>query len=221
MLSSASAALRWMSAASPDLEKARAALVQVTHAGERASQTISGVRSTFRNRPPDQKRIAINEVVVSVLELVQRELATRACTVEFSLDKSRPLVIGDEPQLQQVILNLVMNAADAMSATSRARLLYVATAATGDQVMVSVSDTGAQLPNDNLVKLFDPLFTAKQGGVGMALPICRRIVEAHNGRIWIEPGEPHGTTVQFTLPLAAPRDRDVSSRETAEGLCRR
>ena len=101
MLSSANAALRWMSAASPDLEKARAALVQVANAGERASQTISGVRSTFRNRPPDQKWIAINDVVLSVLELVERELAARACTVEFSLDKSCDGGAGRNTELQE------------------------------------------------------------------------------------------------------------------------
>jgi C4-dicarboxylate-specific signal transduction histidine kinase len=221
MLSSANAALRWMNAPRPDLEKARAALVQVTTAGERASATICDVRSKFRSSPPEQKRVVVNDVVLSVLELVERELDARACMVEASLDKSRSVVVGDEVQLQQVILNLVMNAMDAMSTTMRARLLRVTTTEIDGEVMVSVSDAGVELPNDRLVKLFDPLFTAEQGGVGMALPICRRIVEAHNGRIWVKQGAPYGTIVQFALPLAAPRDRDVSSRATAESVCRR
>ncbi len=210
MVSSANAALRWLSTSTPDLDNVRTALLQVTRSGERVGDMISGIRGSFRLDTRDHKIVDINALVIEVLALVERGLPADALRVQTSFDRSQPRVRGSEVQLQQVLFNLMMNALHAMSATgARPRMLHIATLQQDCEVIVSITDAGVRLPKADFVKLFSPTFTTTKGESGMGLAICRTIIDAHNGRIWISPDGTCGTTVHFALPVAAVRERNV------------
>jgi signal transduction histidine kinase len=147
----------------------------------------------------------INHVVREVMALVQRELTSHQASLRMELAPALPMILGDRVQLQQVIINMVMNGAEAMqSVTDRPRELVIRSRQDEtQQVLVAVTDNGVGISAENADRLFNPFFTTKSSGMGMGLSICRSIMEAHGGRLWATANLPHGATFQFTLPVNA------------------
>jgi signal transduction histidine kinase len=199
------AGLRWLSRASPDLGKAREALQAIVDDGHRASQVIAGMRAMLRRDAAEKRWVDLNDAIMEVLLLMQRELGTRGVAVDTALDSKLPPVRANKVQLQQVLLNLIGNAIEAMhGGTSRDRLLRVHTQRHGkEEVLVTVEDTGPGIDPNDRDRIFDPLFTTKSGGMGLGLSISRSIAEAHRGRIWATPGVTCGTVFQFVLPAGS------------------
>ena len=199
---SGQAALRWLAGGTPDLDAARRAIERVIRDTSRAGEVIDRVRAVIRKAPPRKDRFAINEAIREVVSLTGGEAARNDVTVQMQLADGLPQVEGDRVQLQQVILNLVVNAIEAMGGVSWGpRDLRVKTARSdGDMVLVAVEDSGPGLPPDNLEHVFEAFYTTKPSGLGMGLSICRSIIEAHGGRLWATANEPCGAIFQFTMP---------------------
>ena len=145
----------------------------------------------------------INELIIEVIALTRNELRLSGTSLQTHLTEGLPLVVGDRIQLQQVMLNLILNAVEALSEsreTSRALLIKTQRDGPGG-VLVEVQDSGPGLKPENMDRLFDAFYTTKPDGMGMGLSICRSIIEAHGGRIWATANLPHGAVLQFTLPL--------------------
>ncbi|WP_068020906.1 PAS domain-containing sensor histidine kinase [Rhodoplanes sp. Z2-YC6860] len=204
VVANGNAALRWLDRATPDLAEAKDALEGAIQEGNRASEVIGRIRAFLRNRKPDYVATDINEAIREVLALTMNTLRQRNVIVKTSLPSEVPPVLGDRVQLQQVIMNLVINGADAMnSVTDRSRVLRIGSQLDGtDNVLVVVGDTGTGIDEAVKNRVFDPLFTTKSTGMGMGLPICRGIVQSHGGRLWAAPAKAHGTEFCFTLPVA-------------------
>jgi len=203
MVANANAAQRWLANATPGhLEETRAALKQINNDGHRAAELIQGVRAMFRNDGQKRVVIDINKLVREVLELAQDELLKHHISVEMELNDELPTAMADRVQLQQVILNLITNAIDAMeSVTDRPRTLRVKSEI-GDRgvSLVSIEDTGTGIDPDNMDRIFDTYFTTKPSGMGVGLSICGSIVEAHNGRLSASTGALHGSVFRLELP---------------------
>ena len=199
----ASAARRWLAAERLDLDKARAALDQIEAAGHRASDIVKNLRSMFRKDTADKSAVDINKLIWTVLGLVYIDLRKYEIEVESRLDDQIPPVLGNQVQLQQVILNLIMNAIDSMRSVEP-RVLSLRSKLNGsDSLHVSIEDTGIGIDPANLDQIFKPLFTTKDHGMGMGLAICHSIIEAHDGRIWATAGSKSGTIFHFELPTKA------------------
>ena len=197
----ANAALRWLSGKNdPDVGKARDALSQIVSAGHRASDVVTSVRAMFRKDTQEKSAVDINKLIRSVLGLVYMDLRKHSIESRTDLADNLPAVIGNEVQLQQVILNLVMNGIEAMSSTEPRVLSLKSACNRRDCVHVSIEDTGIGIDPSNLDRVFKPLFTTKAHGMGMGLSICRSIIEAHGGRIWASVGATRGSIFQFELP---------------------
>jgi signal transduction histidine kinase len=202
----ASAAIRWIASEKPDLEKARAALTQIVDASHRASEIVGSVRAMFKKQSNERLPVDINALVREVLAIARTELQNHGVETQTQLDDNLPLVECDRIQLQQVILNLVMNAIEAMEVTEP-RVLRVRTfLSKPDMVNVSIQDSGNGIDPANLDRIFETLFTTKSSGMGMGLSICRSIIEGHKGRIWASAAAEKGTVMQFELPTTATRD---------------
>ncbi|MGB9364945.1 MAG: HAMP domain-containing sensor histidine kinase [Xanthobacteraceae bacterium] len=197
----ASAALRWLAAEKPDLDRIRSVLGDIAAAGQRAGDIINSVRAMFQNEQGAKAAIDLNRLINTVLLLLRVDLQRDGVRVETRLDEALPAVSADAVQLQQVILNLVVNAADAMRAV-QTRVLTVQTSRIGGRVHVSVEDTGGGVSDADRERIFKALVTTKAGGMGMGLSICRSIIEAHGGRIWVEAVTGSGAIFQFELPAA-------------------
>jgi len=144
----------------------------------------------------------MNEIVREVLALTAFETKSLEIRIQTCLDRDVPLVLGDRVQLQQVVLNVVMNSLDAMNSNNgRDRELLITSSRNVDSVVIQVKDTGHGLDPLDTNSIFEPFFTTKKGGIGMGLKISRSIIEAHGGRMWAEPGSPHGAIVSFSLPI--------------------
>jgi len=198
------AALRFLTRDKPDLEEVRDALSSITQDGVRAGEVIRGLRALARKSGPQPTRLDIDDVIRQVLVLARGELLRHNVVLHTDLAVGEP-VMGDRVQLQQVLLNLIMNGVEAMrGVTKRAGELTVSsTLAEPDSVLVSVKDTGTGLDPSVAEHMFQPFFTTKPDGLGMGLAICRSIVEAHGGRLWVSPCAPHGADVRFTVPVWA------------------
>jgi signal transduction histidine kinase len=202
-ITNAQAALRWLSAQPPDLEEARQALGRAVKEGNRATDVISRIRALIKKAPPRKDAFEVNETILEVTALTRGEVVKNGVSVQTQLAEGLPLIQGDRVQLQQVILNVIINAVEAMSGVSEgSRELLIGTAqdASGG-VLVTVQDSGPGLNLESVDRLFDAFYTTKPSGMGMGLSICRSIVEAHGGRIWASSTAGRGTTVQFTLPV--------------------
>jgi signal transduction histidine kinase len=199
---SANAALRFLSTASPDVEKAKAALNQIVGASHRAGDVVRTIRTMFQKDSAARQSVNMNELISSVLALLTVELEKHQIRVETLFDGNLPPITGNSVQLQQVLLNLITNAIDAMSSvTSRPRLLRLRSENyENKKLLVVVQDNGAGISSNEVDQLFKPLFTTKPQGMGMGLSICQSIIEAHHGRIWASPGGQYGTVFQFVLP---------------------
>jgi C4-dicarboxylate-specific signal transduction histidine kinase len=198
----AQAALRWLGAQPPELEEVRQALECVAGDGLRASEVIDRIRALVEKSPPRKEALAINEVICEVIVLLHGEVVKHGIAVQTQLAEGLPRIQGDRVQLQQVILNLILNAIEAMhGAGEGARELQVSTVkAEGGGVLVAVRDTGPGLDPVEFERLFEAFYTTKPGGLGMGLSICRSIVEAHGGQLWADVNRPHGAVLQFAVP---------------------
>jgi PAS domain S-box-containing protein len=184
----------------------RRALEAIVAAGTRASAVIARIRAFIMKAPAEKSALDINAVIEEVLALTGGELEANGILLERQLTQALPLVLGDRVQLQQVLLNLIMNGIEAMTAVAnRPRLLWVQSRiAESGHVLVAVRDSGTGLGLE-AERVFTPFFTTKANGMGMGLSISRSLVEAHGGRLWAEPNSPHGAVFCFTLPVAAGR----------------
>jgi signal transduction histidine kinase len=197
------AALRWLGAQPPELDEVRQALGRAVKDGKRAAEIIGRIRTLIKKEPLRKDALEINEAIVEVIALTRGEVMKNNVSVQTQLAEGLPLIQGDRVQLQQVILNLIINAVEAMSGVSegsRGLLIGTGKDASG-RVLVAVQDSGPGLNPESCEHLFDSFYTTKPGGMGMGLSICRSIVEAHGGRIWSTPNAGPGITVQFTLPI--------------------
>ena len=161
---------------------------------------VENIRANFRNDVRTRTSLDVNELIREALALERRDLQKHRILVQAEPNKQLPEVRGNRVQLQQVLLNLITNAIDAMAAKDEPRVLCVKSEAyEGDSVMVSVADTGTGISSQDIDRIFNPLFTTKSDGMGMGLSICRAIIEAHDGRLWFAPNTPRGAVFQFTL----------------------
>jgi len=202
-VANAHAALRWLDAQPPDQEEVRLALDDIIKDGKRAGDVIGHIRAIVRNVPPRHDRLDINEAILDVIELTRSELVRKGISLQTEFARGLPSIRGDRIQLQQVILNLIMNAAEAMNdASEHSRDLLIGTAADKPGgVRVEVRDSGPGLSQESLGRLFDPFYTTKRGGMGMGLSICRSIIEAHGGQVGATANVPRGAAFHFTLPV--------------------
>jgi PAS domain S-box-containing protein len=201
-LTNANAASRWLGAEPPDLEEVRQALGRIIRDGRRASDIIGRIRALVRKAPPRNDQLDINAAMLEVIALTRSELRRNRTSLQTQLADGLPIIPGDRIQLQQVMLNLILNAVEAMSGSSEAaREVSIRTEQDGSGgVLVAVQDSGPGLKPESLDRLFDAFYTNKPDGLGMGLSICRSIVEAHGGRVWATANVPHGAVLQFTLP---------------------
>jgi PAS domain S-box-containing protein len=200
----ANACLRLLARGNLEPEDLRRALEEIVADGTRASAVIARIRAFIKKTPAERKELDINDVIQEVLALARRELSENRVLLELQLTKALPLVLTDRVQLQQVLLNLIMNAIEAMTAvTDRRPMLCVQSQVdeSGD-VMVMVRDSGTGLGSEG-DRVFSPFFTTKANGMGMGLPISRSLVESHGGRLWATPNSPYGAIFSLTLPAAA------------------
>jgi PAS domain S-box-containing protein len=196
------ATLRWLDRDPADLVEAREAATRIVAEGRRADEVIRGLHALATKAEPRLTMLDVDDVIQDVLALTRSELQRHGVVLRTALAAGERPVMGDRVQLQQVLLNLILNGIDAMrSVTERAKELTVSSAI-GEpcSVLVSVEDTGTGLDPALACRVFDPFFTTKADGLGMGLSICRSIVEAHGGRLWASPGEPHGTALRFAIP---------------------
>ncbi|CAO3454668.1 hypothetical protein [Azospirillum argentinense] len=202
MVTNAGAGLRWLDRPSPNLMEVRAALKRISDDGHRAARVIACIRDSFRKAPPRRSRMDINGVIRSALDRTEGERRLNRIAVRTDLQQRLPAVNGSAVQFEQVLLNLIANADDAMAAvTDRPRVLSIRSRRRGlTDVIVSVEDTGTGLQPAQEERLFEPFFTTKEHGIGMGLTICQSIVEAHGGRLWVAANQPHGAVFRFTLP---------------------
>jgi signal transduction histidine kinase len=202
VVTNADAALRWLGHRPPDLEKVQYSLDEIIKDGNRAGDVIGRIRALIKNVPPRKDCLEINEAILEVVALTHGEAVKNSVSLQTQLAAGLPRIQGDRVQLQQVILNLIVNAVEAMSGVSeRSRELLISTGKDSSGVLVAVQDSGPGLNPKSFDRLFDAFYTTKPGGMGMGLSICRSIVEAHGGRIWASRTAGPGATVQFTLPV--------------------
>jgi PAS domain S-box-containing protein len=201
-LTNAAAALRWLSKEPVDLENVRRALNRIFADGDRANEVIGRMRALLKKAPVRKEDVDINEAILEVIALTRSEMTKNGISLQSQLADSLPLIQGDRVQLQQVIMNLIINAVEALSSVSEGsrELVISAGKVEPDSVLVAVQDSGPGLTPASLERVFDAFHTTKPGGLGMGLSICRSIIEAHGGRLWATVDQPQGATFQFTLP---------------------
>jgi signal transduction histidine kinase len=198
---SAEACMRWLEHHPADIERARSSAMRVIELARRASHVVAGIRHLVRAAPLKCVPVQINDVVDEVLYLSKRDFERGGVTLRTDFDPLASEVQGDRIQLQQVVLNLVRNALDAMDGVNRnARILTASTKSTDDKVFVTIADTGIGINPMGKEHLFDALYTTKSEGLGLGLSISRKIIAAHGGRIWLEKSSSHGTVFVFALP---------------------
>ena len=192
---------RWLEV--QNLARAKESLDRVIADADRACEVIKRVRSLTSKAPLERRELNINVVVKEVLAITRGELQARQVSLQLQLNEDIPLVTGDKVELQQVVLNLVMNAIDAMAAVTRRRVLSIRSQRGEDGgALVTVQDCGHGLDPASAERIFHPFFTTKPGGMGMGLSISTSIVETHGGRLWAASVRPFGTAFHFTLPRA-------------------
>jgi PAS domain S-box-containing protein len=201
----AQAGLSWLRAKPPNLEEALQALNLIVESGVRAGDVIDRIRALIKKAPPRNERLDINEAIREVIELTRGEAVKDGVSVQSDLPHGLPVIEGDRVQLQQVILNLIMNAVESMSSVSDGtRELFISSRkAEPGGVLVGVRDSGPGLAPATLDRLFDAFYTTKPGGLGLGLSICRSIIETHGGRLWATANVPRGAIFEFIVPARA------------------
>jgi C4-dicarboxylate-specific signal transduction histidine kinase len=202
VVANADACVAWLAPESPNLFEARAAAERTIQGATRASEVIVRIRSLINKTAPERAQVQLNEVVKETIALTERQASRNNISVVTELSPGLPIVLGDRIQLQQVILNLMLNGIESMSAISNRsrRLLIRSRVQEDDQVCISVEDNGIGVSAENMLRLFEPFFTTRSQGIGMGLAISRSIIEAHGGRLWAESAVDQGSVFQFTLP---------------------
>jgi C4-dicarboxylate-specific signal transduction histidine kinase len=205
VVNNASACLRWLAGQAPNLEEARQSAALIIADGHRAGEIISGIRALVNKAPPQKDWLDINETITEVIALARSEAQKNRVLLQTQLSSDLPLILGDRIQLQQVILNLIINAIEAMSGVGEnPRELLVGSAKDESQgVLVAVRDSGPGLDPKNLDHIFTAFYTTKPQGMGMGLAISRSIIEAHGGRLWATANDGPGATFQFTLQVSS------------------
>jgi signal transduction histidine kinase len=218
MVTSANAGLRWLTRATPDLNEARSSFENIVNNGHRASEIINGVRSMFKKGAHGRRLLGVNDLVREVLKMVDLELRNQRVSVASDLRNGLPQLFANRGQLQQVFLNLILNAIEAMSSvTDRARVLRVSSDITqkSSSVVINIEDSGTGIKDSDKVHIFEPFFTTKSAGTGIGLAICRSIIESHGGSVRAFPNEPHGTILQVILPTAT-HEKSTLQKERVE-----
>ena len=202
IVNNSNAAQRWLSNTPPNLDEVRAALKNIVKDSHRASQVIGSVRAIFRKDRRGNDRLAVNDVIEDILTLVRGEIRKYRILLKVKLPSDLPHVIADRTQLQQVIMNLTMNAIEAMATImDRERLLIIQSYAHDvGNLEITIEDSGSGINPSEKDRIFEAFFTTKSEGMGMGLFICRSIVEAHGGRLWASPGAHRGSVFHIVLP---------------------
>jgi signal transduction histidine kinase/DNA-binding response OmpR family regulator len=209
VVASGNACLRWLNRDMPDLDAARDAVSRIVRDAYRAGEVIRGLRALTKKSGPQLTTLDINGAIQDVLVLTRGDLQQHGIVLHTNLSADDRPVFGDRVQLQQVLLNLIMNGMEAMSGvTDRPKVLAITSESVEPGgVLVAVEDTGTGLDPATAERIFDAFFTTKPSGMGMGLSICRSIIDAHGGRLWVSPRVPCGTSFRFTVPTALPVGR--------------
>ena len=199
----ASTASRWLNADPPNQAEARRLLASIARDGWRASDVIGRIRALAKKDPITMDRLDINDAIREVIALTRSEITRSRVTLNAKLADAAPAIVGDRAQLQQVVLNLILNAVEAMSDGQVRELSIETRQDDGANALVSVSDTGPGLEAAEADRVFEAFYSTKPSGIGIGLSICRSIIEQHGGKIWARPNEKRGSTFQFAIPVAA------------------
>jgi PAS domain S-box-containing protein len=204
LVTNAQAAMRMLGAEPPDLNQVREALDDIIKDGRRVSDVIQRIRALVRKAPAQADELDINEAITETIALARSEILRNGVSLQIQLATDLPPIRGDRVQLQQVIMNLVMNAVEAMSSVAEgARELQIGTDKDGqDSISITVSDSGPPLNPECLNRFFEAFYSTKPTGIGIGLSICRSIIEAHEGRIWVTANVPRGATLCISLPAS-------------------
>ncbi len=187
----------------PEIAKAQEAAERVVRNGHRAARVVKSIRAMIRKSEASMEPLDINSVVRDVLDLLLLDVRRNGVSVLLELQAGLDPVIGDRVQLEQVMMNLVTNGIESMSDRGGQRVLSIRTKPAADaNILIEVEDAGVGVDRAKVGQIFEPFFTTKNHGIGMGLPICRSIVEAHSGRLWVTPGLERGSVFHLTLPVA-------------------
>jgi PAS domain S-box-containing protein len=201
MVASAGSCARWLAAHPPELDKAQRSLERIARDGKRASEVIDRIRALVMRQPSRRDRVDVNQIILDVIAFTRDQMRRNDIALEKTLAGGLPPVWGDEVQLQQVIINLIVNAIESMSAPGhQPRQLVIGASETEGGVCIEVRDSGPGIAPEIADKLFEPFHTSKAQGIGMGLSISRSIIEAHGGQLWAAPNLPHGAVFRFSLP---------------------
>ena len=201
--------LRWLRADEPNVEEAREAIERIVQDGGRATEIIDRLRALYTKTPVNREPVDVNNVVREMTMLLRDEATRYAVSIRTDLSSALPEIVGDRVQLQQVLMNLMLNAIEAMNQTGG--MLMVMSTMDDEMVQISVSDTGVGFPPENAGRMFDAFVTTKPQGSGMGLSISRTIIESHGGRIWATANDGLGSTFHFSLPIATEAPAMVGS----------
>jgi signal transduction histidine kinase len=202
-ITSANACVRWLERNPPDLARARAAAARIEQDGNRAAEVINRLRSFYKKgSPPKREVVDIKEIIREMSDLFRTEAIRYSVKIRSELQEDTPNVLADRVQLQQVFMNLMLNAIEAMR-DGGGELRIASRTAPENQLTISISDTGVGFPTESAEQIFDAFHTTKPQGTGMGLAITRSIVEAHGGRVWASPNLGPGATFCFSLPTKA------------------
>ena len=220
VIGNAEVCLRWLDRDPPDIAEARDSITRLARDGRRAADVIKGLRALARKSGLELTNVDINSAIREVLVLLRGEMERGAVVLRVDLFHFARPVNGDRVQLQQVLLNLIRNGIEAMSAVSdRPRVLRISSELTeAGEALVAVEDSGIGLSATTADRIFEPLFTTKLNGMGMGLSVCRSIVEAHHGRLAALPNSPYGTIFRFTVPCARPNDESGARLDSGAGV---
>jgi C4-dicarboxylate-specific signal transduction histidine kinase len=202
-INNAKAALSWLQRQPPELDEVREALHDIVLVNKRAVEIIERIKTLLKKAPVRAERVELNGAIKEVIELTRGEIVNNGVSLRLQLAERLPFVEGDRIQLQQVVLNLVINAVEAMRLEPTRELVVSTNKADPSDVIVAVQDLGCGLSEVQIARLFEfPFYSTKPDGLGLGLSICHLIIEQHGGRLWATPNLPRGTTFQFTLPAS-------------------
>jgi C4-dicarboxylate-specific signal transduction histidine kinase len=205
IMASGDSCTAWLASEPPNLDKARAAAGRMIKAATQASEIVQRVRALFKKTPSAATSVDMNELIEETISFVHHEAQRKNVSLRADFGAGLPTVGGDRVQLEQVILNLMMNAIECMAGLDRQpkQILIRSALPNPGELLVSVADTGPGIDAEHANRLFAPFFTTKPQGIGMGLAICRSIIEAHGGRLWAENNESGGAVFHFILPIKA------------------
>jgi C4-dicarboxylate-specific signal transduction histidine kinase len=210
IVTNAEAILRLLSRDVPDLPEAQAGVADVIKDARRAGEVIRRIRDFSKKAQPQMMQLDINEVVEEAAKFIRHEALQHGVTLQFEFASDLPPVRGDRIQLQQVVVNLAVNGMEAMTSVQDRELIVRTERDQSDRILVAVADAGVGIEPENLDRVFAAFHTTKPGGLGMGLAICRSIIEAHGGRLWVDANVPRGTIFRFTVPAFAAATSEVT-----------